>query len=305
MYIGTTFSHLHTAHLGLDAEKGYENILDLELDIIRLACYWSEVEKNRGVYDFSSIKQLLDVCEKNNQKVLLTVGQKAPRWPEFYIPIWAKDLSKTDFETSLILFVTKCVAELQNYDCITHWQVENEPLDPSGPQERVVEKSLLQKEIDVVRKTDKSGRPIVVNIWGNDLKSRQLFPQIEPIADIVGLDIYYKQACGKNILGKPQYRCPDYTDRELTAIIAGSKKPVWITELQAEPWEDTVDWRESKSIKSMSPKRLQQNFERVRDMNPAAILLWGSEFWLYQAARADQSYLETVKKIIAQNKIMT
>ena len=50
MRVGTTFSPAQCEYLGLDWKNAYLRILDEEFDLIRLGAYWSEIEKQEGVY---------------------------------------------------------------------------------------------------------------------------------------------------------------------------------------------------------------------------------------------------------------
>ena len=104
------------------------------------------------------------------------------------------------------------------------------------------------------------------------------------MADIIGLDLYYKQFVTQ-IFGKNIYKGPSQSDSALRKLINSSTKPVWITELQAEPWEKDERGYLSKSPGSISPKQLQQNIERAKKLPVQEILLWGFEYWLWRKTR--------------------
>ena len=88
---GVSFSPEYTESLGLDSKEVYKEILtDLKPKYIRLAVPWSRVEVDKGKYSFTNIDYYMDEASKNNVKVLLSLGQKVPRWPECYIPEWIK-----------------------------------------------------------------------------------------------------------------------------------------------------------------------------------------------------------------------
>ena len=79
---------------GLDWREAFGCVQDLGLNALRLGAYWSDIEPEHGVFDFEQLDELLHKCEAMNIQVLLTLGMKGPRWPEFHIPAWAQ----TDFD---------------------------------------------------------------------------------------------------------------------------------------------------------------------------------------------------------------
>src|SRR3990172_3690982 len=88
MKLGASFSHPHLIGLNIDPLKAIKEFKNLGLSWIRLGCYWNEIEKEQGKFNFSKLDLLIEYCEKNNLKVVLTIGMKAPRNPEYYIPNW-------------------------------------------------------------------------------------------------------------------------------------------------------------------------------------------------------------------------
>lgn len=294
MLLGTTYSHRQSAYLRLDPDQAFSAILDLGFNFIRIGCYWDEIEKRRGVYDFTAIERLLKQCEAKKQSVIVTIGMKAPRWPEYYFPDWLDDKTPVGGSPYLFAFIKKCIEVLGSYRCITHWQVENEPLDPSGPGNLRIPLSLLQEETTLVRNID--SRPVIINLWGNEIKKRNQLPHATRLADIVGLDIYYKVPVFASL-----YRGPQESDQHFATIVTNSEKPLWITELQAEPWErKALD--PQKDTPSMNEHLLRENFKRVSAFNPEAIFFWGSEYWLQQKQRGDTRLYEAVHRILAENK---
>lgn len=294
MKLGTTFSHRHAAWLGLSPIKALEEVINLNFDLIRLCCYWNEIEKQPGDYDFSTIIHLLNHCEEKKQPVIVTIGMKSPRWPEFYIPTWLSfHPYPPNIPSSLFTFLTQTLKELTSYSCITHWQVENEPLDPSGPKNQTVPLDILEQEVALIKLND--SRPIVITLWGNELKKRNLLLHVTNLADIIGIDLYYKQFITKKF-GFSFYSSPSPFMGE-----GWGEGEVWITELQAEPWEADEAGYKSENPKSMSPELLLRNFERAKQLNPKAILFWGSEYWLWKKTQGDTRIIETVQSIIKLN----
>jgi hypothetical protein len=294
--IGISFSPQQISHLGLDADQSLRVAIDLHFAHIRLGTHWSEIEKEEGVYDFSQLHHLLNICEKAHQPVVLTVGVKAPRWPEFYWPDWLPAEQRTPANTrtqeKILQFLMRAVMRSKKISCITHWQIENEPLDPSGPENLALPLEFLQKEVELVKNIDQ--RPVLLTAWGNALSQRGFFAQLATIADIVGIDVYYQQFVA-HLLGKSLYAGPRDADQKIQQIIDRVPKPVWITELQAEPWEkDDFTYRAGEP-KSMSPRILKENLLRAPRSGAQEILLWGFEYWLYREKIGDTRYMQLIK----------
>lgn len=296
--IGTTLSSPHLRSLGIAPSIALETAFGCHFSHIRLGAYWNEIERAKDTYDFAELNTILTKCETAKQDVIVTVGVKAPRWPEYYFPphTKVKDTENEETRIAILQFIKKTLNETKHYSCITHWQIENEPLDPSGPSNREISRTFLEKEIEVIKNIDK--RPIIITIWGNDLKRRKHFPVAENLGDIIGIDLYYRQYKGERF-GRSVYRGPDHTDAYLSHLIATAKKPVWITELQAEPWEKNNEAHLADFPKSMGPFILEEHIKRVRVLPVKEILLWGFEYWLYRAQNGDSSYLKTIKTVLS------
>ncbi len=295
MLHGTTFSHRQIQHLGLDVNEAFDFTLDFNFDFIRLGAYWDEIEKKTGEYDFTILDELSEKLEMRRQKCILTVGVKAPRYPEFYWPAFLKQKEINNKKKALLQFIKVVVNRYKDYPCISHWQVENEPLDDVEGQSISLE--LLNKEVELVRSLD--NRPIIINLWGNALSHRGFLPQVEPLADVIGVDLYYKQFMTKK-LTRSWYIGPMDNDEKLTQMFTDCSKPIWITELQAEPWEDSDETYRSENTKSMSPEKLIKFYERAKKLPVEAILFWGVEYWYYRYVGGDLRYKEAVEEVLGR-----
>ncbi len=293
--LGITFSPPHLEHLKIPVEDALKKAFEYNFSHIRLGTYWNRIESKPGHYDFSELTSILSVCESANQPVVVTVGVKAPRWPEYYWPdfITTKNTDNSETQHHLLLFIKNTILKLQTFKCITHWQIENEPYDPSGPMHLAISDKFLNEEVQLARRLD--SRPLIISLWGNDLLSRDFFSKAEKLGDIVGLDIYYKQF-NRQFFNSSKYRGPDQSDRELQKYLRSSSKPLWITELQAEPWEKNDKAYRSQSPSSMSPERLQENILKAQRLPIEEILLWGYEYWLWRSQKGDNRYLDTIRR---------
>ena len=148
MIFGTTFSHRQLQHLSCSVSDALDKAIELNFDYLRICIYWDEIEKVEGEYDWSQLEKILAVCEKRQQSVVLTLGVKAPRYPEFHFPNWIenKNLNNIKTQKKILNFVEKSVARFKNLACIKYYQIENEALDPSGPDDLTIPLSLLKKE---------------------------------------------------------------------------------------------------------------------------------------------------------------
>src|SRR5438105_2163562 len=86
---GFTFSERQAGYLDVSWQQAFHAAMDLQPSVVRLGAYWDSIEPRRGEYDFSTLDWLLDNTASGSS-VLLTVGMKAPRWPEYYLPGWLR-----------------------------------------------------------------------------------------------------------------------------------------------------------------------------------------------------------------------
>ncbi len=303
MKLGATYSHREIRNMGLSHEKAWPEALDIGFAVLRLAAYWDEIEPSEGEFNIDPLLAMLEDCNRRNQKVVMVVGMKAPRWPEYYVPKWLSIDSPEKAEKQVLNLIGRVVEALKGFECIVAWQVENEPLDGSGPNSWQIPARLLAKEVTLVRKLDPE-RQIQLTVWGNSLSRNGYMPDLALMADVVGLDIYYQTPVGVNKwlkkIGwmKPSYAGPFDSQRHLRHMIALSTKPVWISELQVEAWEehDAGKWQERPG--SMSGQILQKNVEQARELGVEMILLWGIEYWYWQKERGRMELWETGRGLV-------
>lgn len=297
IHLGISFSSHHAQELGLDPVAALEECCTWPISSIRLGAYWSQLEPQAGEYDFSPLTQQLEMCFHHKKQVILTVGAKAPRWPEFYFPPHVEpDIQDAKTQAALLRFIEATVLATRKFSNILLWQVENEPLDPSGPAELVVPTSFLQQESKLIRHLDP--RPQMITVWGNNLMQRGNVPQAEQLGDVVGIDLYYKQFVSR-LFGKNLYRGPLDSDSAILTMSRKLSKPLWIAELQAEPWEHDHSGYLSSRPGSMSVKQLQSNWERAKQLPVHGVLFWGAEYWLWQESQGNTAYIDWLHSVAA------
>lgn len=302
MNFGITFSHKYLNDLKLPVDEALKFAVSMNFDLIRLGCYWNEIEKEMDNYDFSSLHKLLNYCEAKGQGIIMNIGVKSPRHPEFYWPTYveSKNFENEKAVGRLYKFIEKISKELKKYKCIKMWQVENEPLDPSGPENMAIPLEILKNEITILKSID--SRPILLTVWGNDAHKRNTIPLLLPLCDYLGLDIYYKVYVGKGFWGNKysgiNNLLPFFAD-----VLKQNPNKILIAEMQAEPWEDNDDFfrdpsKLSKKMGSISVEKIQENLKRTREMGFENIVFWGFEYWYFNYLQTNKRFVDIVNKII-------
>ncbi len=269
---GTTFSQKYCKELNLDWKKTYENILSaFNFKVIRLCAYWDLLESKPKNFNFQDLDYQINLAKKYNIKVVLALGRKVPRWPEFHEPGWALKKDYKFLEENLLNYLKIVVEKYKNQDIIHNWQIENEPLWDFGKKVFPLKQSTLKKEVNLIKNLD--SRKIIIT----ETAEHRSWRKVAQIADIVGINIYpivYNN--GKQITQK--FSKAKYKIKSLFI-----KKPIIVTELQAEPWEkdhvcnlEKCDWK-----KSISIKKLKKNLHLAESLGVKEIWLWGAEWWIW------------------------
>lgn len=321
--IGTTFSPKQNLYLGLDWKETYRATLGLGFDLIRLGAYWDELEVREDVYRFEDLDWQLREAKAKGVPVLLTVGMKAPRWPEYAIPPWVlrrirlrkgSEVSRNAYLRERTLrFLQHLVSRYHDEDIIHYWQVENEPLDRAGPGHWWIGGPFLEEEIALVRALDPTGRPVIVNAATYPHRFlrflTRFFTRHDAIhealeaCDILGLNVY--PSIGHQWPWKRSYyRAP--AERRLpylSGILEQAKRrdtPVWVTELQAEPWEPgQLVYLGKPHPPTSHPDMLQPYVQEMRSLGLDTILLWGAEYWYYRKKRyGDTAWWDAVDTLL-------
>lgn len=315
---GVDFSCRQAEWLGLDCRTAYTAMLD-QLDVrhVRLSAYWNEIEPRPGVYDFSGLDWQIAEAADHGAVVTLSVGIKGQRAPEFYLPDWARAGRRIPdggspagdpvIAAAALDFVRATVSHEAGQPAIEVWQVENEPYvhfwhtahDWSLPE------WFVAREAATIRAGDPERRPLLIT-HASWLRTDGTWRQILQTADIVGEAVYTRRQRGPFAwLYLFPFRIgpltPDLPGQERTARSEG--KAVWISELQAEPfeapWVDLQDPR-VRSFPSINPALLQANLSLAARSNAERAYLWGAEWWYYQlTVRDDPSLWQVAQKALA------
>ncbi len=285
MKLGTTFSHRYAAYIGLDAMEALDEVLGMNFDLLRICSYWKELEPVRGQYRFEPLQAVLDACEKKGQNVILTVGEKAPHVPEYHAPEWANSLASTERESCLLDYLRWLRGKIEGYACIRYIQIENEPFDPTGRDMRVQSDELVRHEIEIF---EPLGKELVITLWANDMLSRTTLLRTASLVPIIGLDTYFFVPQKRFFTTSIKPKLP-----AIAQGLAGIENEIWVTELQAEPWERGERFSRSENPASISPSKIIENLESVKVLNPSVVLFWGVEYWLWREKYlGDIAYVE-------------
>jgi len=311
--VGTTFSARQCRYLGMDPKKTLKEILNTPFDLIRLSAYWDEIEPQDGVFDFSSLDWQIAQVTSKQIPIVLTVGMKAPRWPEYFIPPWllrrlrlgkGTDISR-DFELRwrTLRFILAVVQRYEHEEAIRYWQVENEPLDRTGPGFWWMAPAFLKQEVKAVRSLDTQHRPVIITTvtYPNSLLRwfMYLFMRHNTVdeafgaGDILGVNVY--PVVGHRWFFKKSYYWTTPKERReyLASILqrpTRGNKPVWVTEVQAEPWEpDQLVYTQWEQPPTGDPAIVDESLQELHDVGITTALLWGAEYWQFRKTRYDDS----------------
>lgn len=285
---GISFNRQHAEVLGLEWEEVYLAMFrDLQPKYIRIAATWRETEIVRNDYDFSAIDWQMDIAEKFGAKVVLVVGQKAPRWPECHVPVWANHLEDEDYKKELFSYVKKVVNRYKDHTALELWQVENEPFIKFrfGDCENFHE-NLVTEEIKFVKDLDSKHKVIIT-----DSGELSTWWKASRAGDLFGNTLY-------RIVRLPSGRIWTYDwlpasfYRFKATVVGKNIKDVFVSELQAEPWftdGNVYTTPIDEQMLTMSPKRLLNHFDYVERIGVSRAYLWGVEWWYWMKEKANDA----------------
>jgi hypothetical protein len=286
---------------------------------VRLSAEWSQVEPREGEFDFTLIDGLLAAAQARGARVLLTVGVKAQRHPEFYVPEWVLDKANLGsgavisdnpyLRQQALAMVTAVVQHVASAPAIDSWSADNEPYVTSGRdvswKNWVLGRDFVAAESAIIRANDPARRPILVNHGQHFVQDRRWEDALAD-GDILGASIYPFR--NQSLLGV-QFVAPileigpfgpNYAYQARRAHAAG--KPYWITEMQAEPWapDDIHKISPANPSPNLTHGKFARSIDYARRTGADRVYLWGSEWWLYQRDRyGDASWLEQARAVLS------
>ncbi len=277
---GVTFSQPYATALGLDWKKVYLEMLDdLKVKRLRLSAYWNSVEREKGKYNFEDLDFQIDEASKRGVSIILAVGRRLPRWPECHDPDWIKDLSADDLKNSQLSYMETVIRRYSDKPSIIAWQVENEPFLATFGICPMLDKGLLDSEIALVKHIDPS-RQILIT----DSGELSFWIHSGSRGDIFGTTFYryvFSDVFKKNWTN----HIPAFYYRFKAGLlrILHPGKPVWVIELEAEPW--TTNGILNTPIEEQFQTMSINNFNTITKISASTGFspqyLWGVEWWYW------------------------
>lgn len=295
---GLTFSQLEAKHLHLDWKKTYLEILDdLKVRNLRLPSYWTVIEPIQGRYDFEETDFLIKEAAKRNARIILTVGIKQPRWPECYIPLWARQLSMSQRQQKVLELISTIIDRYKNESSIYAWQVENEPfLYPFGENCYPPDANFLQQEISQVKALD--NRPVIISdsgeltFWDKQIK----------LSDIFGTTLY--RTVWNPVTGYFRYPLtPGFYSLKsdfFRHFFGPNNQKTIILELQSEPWIPTnnpANTALSKQLEIFPVSEMKETVNFATRTGFDEIYLWGGEWWYFMKQQGYPQYWEYAREL--------
>lgn len=274
---GVSFSVKQCRNFGIDSTETLTWLLnDAGFRRFRLMSYWNEIEKAPGYYDFAELDRQIALVQGYGGTISLCLGLKQPRWPEYHWPEWAKQLPDDKLQTALLRFLRVVVEKYKREPAIISWQLENEALLSNFGADIRINRKRLRAEYALIKEIGPE-RPVIMstsNGWGIPLRA--------PIPDCIGFSYYariYSHGAYHGTIHRPWL----YRLRKLF-IKATTRRPVFIHELQLEPWGPRAIWEMdiAEQDKSMSTTQIAKNLRAGRRIAAYPIDLWGAEWWYWR-----------------------
>ena len=274
---GVTFSIRHSKNLGLDYKKVYLSILDdLKVRNLRIVVPWDEIEEKEGKYSFGILDWEINEAENRGVKVTLAIGMKVPRWPECFIPSFALTKTKEEQQRMILNLIREIVLRYKENKTVSSFQIENEPFFSFGNCPWY-DKNFLKNEVKLAKRLDISKRKVIIT----DSGEWSLWFRAARIGDIVGTSLYRETYMDKIGYYFYSYFPPVFYRRKAQLINLLFRKEVIVSELQAEPWGNSLlyDLPLEKQKELMNKDIFRKNIEFARMTGLKEFYLWGVEWW--------------------------
>lgn len=290
--LGATFSTKYAENLGMDPVEVFTAMVtDLGVRRVRFSVYWTDIEKEQGIMDFSQLDSYMKIAEANHTEVTLAIGMKVPRWPECYIPTYVNSASEGVLTPALYRYMQALVDHAKQYPALEQWQVENEPLFPYG---NCPEPSLtrVKNEVSLVRGLDPT-HPIMLTVSGE----QEPWLDLASIADTIGVSMY--RFAYNDVLGPVTFpHRPSYY--RIHAMIAGFfVNEVLISELQMEPWFTGSPQLPESIAVPFTTREFTDHIDFARQTGIRKVLLWGVEWWYYQKLQGDETLWNAGRRVFS------
>jgi hypothetical protein len=280
--LGVSFSPSYAKSLGLNPQRTMKALLSIGIKQFRINSYWSSMEPQPNVYNFSTLDWEFKYAEQAHAKIILVLGLRQPRWPECHMPTWATHEPQSKWQPQLENFIKAVVNRYKNSSSLESYQLENEYFLKGFGTCTNFSRSRLISEYHLVRKLDPH-HTVIIDRSNNAIG----FPVGKPTPQEFGISIY-KRVWDANITHRYlEYPFPAW----YYAFLAGVQKiflhrNMIITEMQAEAWTPDGKTIPQTSLteqnKSFNAQRFKNRFSFAKATGMRDIIMWGGEYWYYR-----------------------
>lgn len=296
---GVTFSQTYAASLGLNWREVLAATLD-DLDVrhLRIPAYWSIVEPTQNAFDWSTIDFQMDEIARRQATATLAIGLKLPRWPECWMPAWAKTLPTTDERAARLNYLRAAVERYKDHPALTTWQVENETFFAFGECPKP-SRAFLKEEIALVRSLDPN-HPVVTT----DSGELATWLQTGPLVDRLGVSVYRVVRNPWGSAWTYDWIPPYWYARRAALLTPLLNGPLYVSEFQMEPWvtKGITATPLDEQFETFPLSRMQKNFHFAERMRITDISFWGVEWWWWMKTQHnDARFWETAKAFFTKH----
>ncbi|MDQ3099314.1 MAG: beta-galactosidase [bacterium] len=312
--LGTTFSQIQCKYLKIDYKETLKAILTLPLEYIRVCAYWNEIEPQPGQFNFTILDDIISTISKTDKKIVLAVGMKSPRWPEFHFPDWVKQKcdtklahipidTQTELSSAAFNFISAVISRYKDNHSISYLQIENEAFNNfSFTHNKFVSYSFVRRAVILARTLCPEKKILLSNAinlapfdWRREYSSA--FEKNLTIADAIGVNVYTKVPVNKQYYAHPTiffwWRLSKWRKQMQKLGIES-----WITEAQSEPWEyKSAVHTDKKEYPSASPQRTKSLINKLDKIGYQVILLWGCEYWYWSKLQGRNDWWKGVESL--------
>ncbi len=277
---GITWSVPYAGYLGIDPYQGLQATLDdLGVRYFRIPAYWTEVEPQAGSFTWEGLDRELGMIQRRGGHVILSMGAKQPRWPECWIPGWAKALSSKERAAAQLTYVREVVKRYAPHPALLSWQIENEPTFFSSFGDcAFYDPAIASQEITLVRQLDANHHPITTTASGE--MSTWLFQP--PGIDSLGVSVY--RVVANAWFDRWSYGLiPPWFYHRKASLVSLFTVPIFVSEFQMEPWlkSSVRDADLATQFRTFDVQQMKKNFLYAQEIDLPSVYFWGAEWWYW------------------------
>lgn len=279
---GITWSAPYAESLGIDSQEGLIATLDdLGVRRFRIPAYWTDIEKEKGVYDFRVLREQLDEIAKRDGKVILAVGARLPRYPECWVPDWVQRLDKDTRGDTQLAYVKETYNSFKDHPAVAAWQVENEVNFTLYTGCEGLTRILAKEEMRWMREQE-SKRANIRPIYTSESGEFSTWVSWAGEVDGIGVSVY--RAVISPWFGTIHYfYVPPWSYTRKASLAKIFVPEIFVSEFQMEPWSlfPLPETKLEDQYKTLSHAQMKKNFLYAERMDVSAVDFWGAEWWYW------------------------